>query len=92
MKLNIGENIKRLRREKDLTQEALASFFGVTFQTVSKWERGETYPDITLLPELASFFDVSVDTLLGYFPGERQRTVYAELYKQDEYFWGMEIH
>ncbi len=62
----IGENIKRLRREKELTQEALADFLGVTFQSVSKWERGESYPDITLLPALASFFDVSCDVLLGF--------------------------
>lgn len=64
--LYIGENIKRLRREKELTQETLAEFLGVTFQSVSKWERGESYPDITLLPSLASFFNVSFDELLGF--------------------------
>ena len=62
----IGENIKRLRRERELTQETLADFLGVTFQSVSKWERGESYPDITLLPAIASFFDVSYDELLGF--------------------------
>ncbi len=62
----IGENIKRLRRERELTQETLADFLGVTFQSVSKWERGESYPDITLLPSIASFFDVSYDELLGF--------------------------
>ncbi len=84
MTLYFGETLQRLRREKDLTQEALASFFGVTFQTVSKWERGETYPDITLLPELASFFDVSVDTLLGADEERREKKIkaYLDLYEQ----------
>ncbi len=50
MNIYFGENIKRLRSEQNLTQEALAGFLGVSFQTISKWERGETYPDITMLP------------------------------------------
>ncbi len=62
----IGENIKRLRKERELTQETLAEFLGVTFQSVSKWERSESYPDITLLPAIASFFNVSYDELLGF--------------------------
>ena len=65
MTIYLGENIKRLRREQNLTQETLAEFLGVTFQSISKWERGESYPDITLLPALASFFKVSTDELLG---------------------------
>lgn len=65
MTIYLSENIKRLRREKELTQEALAEFLGVTFQSVSNWERGESYPDITMLPEIAGFFKVSVDELLG---------------------------
>ena len=65
MTIYLGENIKRLRRENELTQEMLADLLGVTFQTVSNWERGESYPDITILPEIASFFRVSVDELLG---------------------------
>ncbi len=65
MNIYLSENIKRLRREKGLTQENLAEYFGVSFQSVSNWERGEAYPDITLLPRLAVFFNVSVDELLG---------------------------
>lgn len=63
--LFIGENIKRLRHEKELTQETLAEFLGVSFQSVSKWERGESYPDITMLPAIASFFEVTCDELLN---------------------------
>ena len=63
--LYIAENLKSLRKEKDLTQEEVAEILGVSPQSVSKWERGDTYPDITLLPALANFYSISVDTLIG---------------------------
>ena len=66
MKINIGQNIKRLRAAKDVTQEGLAEAMNVTPAAVSKWERGESYPDITLLQPLAFFFGVSLDELVGY--------------------------
>jgi len=65
MQLNIGENIKHLRKSRDITQEEMAARLGVSFQAVSKWERGDTYPDITMLPALANFFGVSTDELIG---------------------------
>ncbi|MBQ3150993.1 MAG: helix-turn-helix transcriptional regulator [Clostridia bacterium] len=65
MTIYFGENLKKLRKSKNLTQEALAEFLGMSFQAVSKWERGDTYPDITMLPAIASFFEVTVDSLLG---------------------------
>ncbi|MCR2804271.1 helix-turn-helix domain-containing protein [Paenibacillus soyae] len=66
MKLNIGSKITNLRKEKSITQEQLANAVGVSIAAVSKWECGNTYPDISLLPEIASFFTVSVDALLDY--------------------------
>ncbi len=66
MKINIGSNIKRLRGEKGVTQEQLAEAMNVTCAAVSKWERGETYPDITALQPLAYYFGVSLDELMGY--------------------------
>lgn len=65
MRMTLGENIRRYRKEKGITQEELAAFFDVSFQSISKWERGECYPDITMLPGLANFFGVTVDALLG---------------------------
>ena len=61
MKIYFDEAIKRLRKQRNLTQEALAEVLGVSFQAVSKWERGECCPDVTLLPEIAGFFAVPVD-------------------------------
>lgn len=65
MNLRIGENLKRLRREKDLTQEELAAHLGISFQAISKWERDESYPDITILPALSNYFKISIDELVG---------------------------
>ena len=66
MEINIGTNVKRLRTEKGVTQEQLAEAMNVTCAAVSKWERGETYPDITLLQPLAYYFGVTLDDLMGY--------------------------
>ncbi len=66
MKISIGENIKRLRKQKDITQEKLAEALNVSVVAVSKWERNESYPDITLLFPLAHYFKISVDELMGY--------------------------
>lgn len=65
MNLLIGEKIKKLRRARDLTQEDVAAHLGVSFQAISKWERNEGYPDITMLPAIANYFGITVDELLG---------------------------
>ena len=63
--LHLSENLKKYRILKNLTQEDVAEYLGITPQSVSKWERGESYPDITLLPALANIFETSIDLLLG---------------------------
>ena len=65
MEMTIGANIKRLRTAKNITQEQLSVAMNVTCAAVSKWERGETYPDITLLQPLAYFFGVTLTSLWG---------------------------
>ena len=84
MELNFGENIKRLRRDRDLTQEALADALGVSAQSVSKWECAYGYPDITQLPAIANFFGVTVDAILGNDAQgkEEERRRFGEKYKQ----------
>lgn len=66
MEIRIGENIKRLRKAKNVTQEQIAEVLGISVTAVSKWERNETYPDITLLFPLAHYFGVTLDELMGY--------------------------
>lgn len=82
MKIYLGENIKRLRLEKGITQEKLADFLSVSFQSVSRWERGESYPDITVLPLLSRFFGVSIDELLemNEVRNEEKIKEYLDLY------------
>lgn len=80
--LNFSDNLVRLRRKKQITQEELADFIGITKASVSKWETKQSMPDILLLPELAAFFDVSIDDLLGYDPQmsrEQIQRIYQEL-------------
>lgn len=80
--LNFSGNITRLRHEKNITQEQLADFIGITKASVSKWETGQSLPDILLLPRLAAFFDVTIDELLGYEPQlskEQIQKIYREL-------------
>ena len=71
----IANNLRKLRLEKGLTQEELATRLNVTGQAVGKWERDECYPDITLLPGLANLFGVSVDKLIGLDEVNRQNKV-----------------
>lgn len=66
--INIASVIVTKRKEKGLTQDALAEYMGVTKASVSKWETAQSYPDITLLPGLATFFNISIDDLIGYMP------------------------
>ena len=66
MEMKLAENIRRLRKERSLTQEQLAEVLMVTAGAVYKWEAGLSVPDIALIVEMADFFDTSVDALLGY--------------------------
>lgn len=72
MNLTIGANIKKLRNQKHITQDKLAENLGVTPQAISRWESGAGFPAIEYLPDLAAFFSVSVDELLGVKQSERE--------------------
>ncbi|MDR2888477.1 MAG: helix-turn-helix domain-containing protein [Lachnospiraceae bacterium] len=66
--IKLAQILVGLRREKGITQEELASYMGVSKAAVSKWEKEQSYPDIMLLPQLATYFNISIDELLNYSP------------------------
>lgn len=71
IKLKVAE----LRKGRQMSQQDLGAVLGVSFQTISKWETGTTLPDVTLLPEIAQYFGVSVDELLGLKPLRQQEYI-----------------
>lgn len=85
----IGHNIARYRKERNLTQEDLAKELGITFQAISKWERGNSLPDITLIPDISRILDISIDRLFGYNSQEKVTSIYEEEYKTENYYWGL---
>jgi len=89
MSFTIGENIRDLRLERAITQEQLAEQLNVSAPAVSKWERGEAYPDITLVPKLAEILGVSTDKLFGVDQTAESK-YYNNAYSNDDYYWGME--
>lgn len=64
--VNIGEKIRKLRKEKGISQDTLTQYLGVSFQAVSKWENGLAMPDVTMFPAIAFFFEISIDELFDY--------------------------
>lgn len=85
MNIMISENIKKLRKQKNITQEELSNYIGVSFQAISKWERGEGYPDITLLPTIVNFFNVTIDELFGMDLIRNQQYLGDVFKKEHEY-------
>lgn len=79
MELYIGENVKRLRREKGITQETLAEHLHISIAAVSKWERGEALPDISMVIPLASYFGVSTDEILGLDTAKNEEKIQGYL-------------
>lgn len=82
--IKLGEKIKSLRKQKNISQEVFANYLGVSFQAVSKWENGITMPDVTMIPAIAAFFGVSTDELFDFnlFEMEKQvETICREAYK-----------
>ena len=78
MQLQIGNTIKHLRKERDITQEQFAEILGVSCQSVSRWENNSCYPDMELLPTIASFFGITIDALLGYDQSIEKQTKLIE--------------
>ena len=80
--MEIGNQIRRLRLRKDVTQEAMAHHLGVTPQAVSKWERNSALPDISLLPALSAYFGVTIDELFAVSDDTRLERIQNMIYDQ----------
>ena len=77
--MKFAEIFKSLRKDKELTQEQLAEVLGVSPQIVSRWENGVSQPSLELLPTIASYFETSVDTLLGIAtPVKKQKILFFQ--------------
>lgn len=85
MNIRLGEKIRTLRKAKNISQEKLAQYLGVSFQAVSKWENGMTMPDVTMIPALASFFEVSTDELFDFNVLETEKRVMEICFEAAEY-------
>ena len=78
---SIGQRIAQYRKAKKLTQEQLADRLGVSYQSISRWENGITYPDIEFLPAIANYFSISLDFLMGQDDVEKRRTIKKQINK-----------
>jgi len=84
LEIAIGERIKSLRKKREITQEQLADYLNISFQSVSKWECGDAYPDITMLPKIAMFFGVTTDELLCVDKAKEQEEINEYLQRKGE--------
>ena len=80
--MEMGKEIHRLRNSRGITQEALAEALNVTPQTVSKWERGASMPDVQMLPEIAVYFGVTIDQLFAMAPQQQLERIENRIYSQ----------
>ncbi len=78
--MEMGKEIRRLRDDRGITQEALASALDVTPQTISKWERGTSMPDIGMLPKIAIYFGVTIDQLFAMAPEQQLERIENRIY------------
>lgn len=89
MKTILGSNIARYRKENHLTQQELANQLSISYQAVSKWENGQTSPDLYLIPKIASILHISIDRLMGCVHDFDIESDYEKRYFSEEYYWGV---
>ena len=78
--MEMGKEIRRLRNDRGLTQEGLAAALNVTAQTVSKWECGNSVPDVQMLPQIAVYFGISIDQLFAMTPEQQMERIENRIY------------
>ena len=87
----LAKRIYESRKKMGVTQEVLADKLGITPQSISRWENGQSRPDVDMLPKLAAIFGTTVDALFGYHAENLKITLYEENYKKIGHFWGGKI-
>lgn len=85
--MNLGNKIRTLRKERNLTQEQLAIPLNISAQAVSKWEMGISHPDIEMLPVVARLFRISLDELFDFDTSNIDKEVEQIILKHKNYFW-----
>ena len=80
--MDMGKEIRRLRDIRGITQEALAEALNVAPQTVSKWERSSSMPDVQMLPQIAVYFGVTIDQLFAMAPEQQMERIENRIYSQ----------
>ena len=85
--MTIGERIKMLRKQNRMTQENLAEYLCVSYQAVSKWECGTSYPDMEMIPVIAGYFEVSMDILFDYNLREMKTKIQKTIHDAHAYFF-----
>ncbi len=86
-----GKQLKACRKAKGMSQRELADVLNMSFQSISKWENGNGFPNLSLLPDIADALEVSCDALIGY-EAKMPKSRYNELYKEEKFFWGTTPH
>jgi len=85
--VTLGNKIRELRRERNLTQEQLAVLLSISPQAVSKWEMGLSFPDMTLIPVMARLFKVSLDELFDFNVNDIEKEIEKIRLEYSQYFW-----
>lgn len=89
MLAELSKNIASYRKRLKMTQEELARKLNVSFQAVSKWETGQSMPDISLLSDIAVALESDINGLMGYSHTRKKVSYYEEEYVTDSYYWGL---
>ena len=84
--MDIGVNIKKIRRHKDMTQEELAERLSVSVSAVSQWEVGKTAPDLSLIPVICNLFSITSDELLGIDIAQKKAKIEEISMRAQEYY------
>ena len=89
MNTMLMQNISKYRKLRGFTQEELALKLNISSQAISKWETGQSQPDISLLPDVAFALGTDINSLMGYIYDKKKITIYEDEYRQEDYYWGL---